>query len=392
MDNKEILNDEQLEQLAEVLAENRSYMSDILDGIITTSKEDAIPEKSYVGIPENTEDKPYPYNVVDKKVIESERYVEIDPRTGKASGVAAPDDVYSRSLTETIFDEKTANIGNSTDSLKSYGLSDEDASKLFTIVTRFRAGEKFNIYHELPNMIQLIVKELNGPNMSTINSTAKNVLDHFIRDMYVDKEFVDLQKALQKELQIPSFSEMYNDNLKSNMEIELPKKADKLEESGFPDKANLLRKVSAAFIDSYSFITIKDALNNNELIRRKISKDLSRYKRIVNEFNLKYEDSKFKIKDIRLIEKTIPEVVKNYNISDDDIKKFIIIICKVCQPMSPNDVGEHTFMYYTIQNILLLKYLDLDISVFGAEILNNLLSTIKLMKEVDEYEHSIHNK
>ena len=388
--NRNILTDEHIEELSKILKDSKTEESKLMERI--NSIEGDVDDRNYKGIPENTEDNPYPYNLINKEVIETQQYVSVDPVTGVETKINSPE-LSTKSLTEELENtniELDPEMGK--DSLKGFGLSDEEAMKVFDIISRYKAGEKFNIYHELPEKIQNIVRGLNGNNMATINATARDLLNHFINEIESDKAFVDLQVSISNELKQINISQMYNDELKQNMEVELPKKADELEAAGEIEKANTLRVISETFIDSYTLKTVLHELNNNQSIRKKIRKDLSRYKRFVNEFNYKYLKSKFKIKDIKLLEKVLPEVLKNEGITVDDVKKFIIVICKVTKNMSPENIIEHTFMYYTIQNLLMLQYVDLDVSEFGKQIYDNVVQAIKLMKEVETNECNISKK
>jgi len=388
--NRNILTDEHIEELSKILKDSKTEESKLMERI--NSIEGDVDDRNYEGIPENTEDNPYPYNLINKEVIEAQQYVSVDPVTGVETKINSPE-LSTKSLTEELENtniELDPEMGK--DSLKGFGLSDEEAMKVFDIISRYKAGEKFNIYHELPEKIQNIVRGLNGYNMATINATARDLLNHFINEMESDKAFVDLQVSISNELKQINISQMYNDELKQNMEVELPKKADELEAAGEIEKANTLRAISETFIDSYTLKTVLHELNNNQSIRKKIRKDLSRYKRFVNEFNYKYLKSKFKIKDIKLLEKVLPKVLKNEGITVDDVKKFIIVICKVTKNMSPENIIEHTFMYYTIQNLLMLQYVDLDVSEFGKQIYDNVVQAIKLMKEVETNECNISKK
>lgn len=380
MENTKIT-DQQLEEIVSTLSENKSEYSELMENL--NLNQEKVEQKSYCGIDENTEDKPYPYNTISKEVIEVEKYVQIDPNTGIETELEDVD-ITTKPLTEELFKDETLDNDIGKETLKSFGMSEEDSVKIFDVITRYKNGEKFNVYHELPKSMQLFIRQLNGHNMATINATTREVLDQFIREMYLDNSFIDLQESLQKELKLLNLSQMYNDELKSNMEVELINKANKLEEMGQIEKGQMLKKISAAFIDSYKFESITKALNENISIRRKIKKDLSRYKRFVNDFNYKYEHSKFKINNIKLLENVVCDVMPDITL--DDVRKFIIVICKVTKDMHPDNIEQHTFMYYTIQNILLLKYTNMEDSEFSKEIYNNLLNTIKLMKEIENNE------
>ena len=108
--------------------------------------------------------------------------------------------------------------------------------------------------------------------------------------------------------------------------------------------------------DGCTYEEMMESLSNRKV--RQYIKDPSKYKKMCNNFNRKYENSRFKISDIfmckRVIMKCIPELEEDY------VNKFIMLFCKVCENKNPDNIEDHVFMYYTIQNIRLLEHDKLD--------------------------------
>ena len=78
----------------------------------------------------------------------------------------------------------------------------------------------------------------------------------------------------------------------------------------------------------------------------------------------------------------------NGDIHINDIKKFFILFYKYTLNFNPSVVEEHTFMYYTIMNIITLNFLDLyekeDENEFLVKVKNGVMNVINTIKECDE--------
>ena len=69
-----------------------------------------------------------------------------------------------------------------------------------------------------------------------------------------------------------------------------------------------------------------------------------------------------------------------HDVSEDQIKKFVVAFIKYAQNMKPENMEEHIFMYYFIMNIIWTKYVDennSEDSEFKDIILNNIRNFIK---------------
>ena len=69
-------------------------------------------------------------------------------------------------------------------------------------------------------------------------------------------------------------------------------------------------------------------------------------------------------------------------INMDDIRKFLITFCKYCRNFKPENIVEHTFMYYFIMNIRTLDIYNKDDekdNEFYKKFINNIVSFIDLI-------------
>lgn len=274
-------------------------------------------------------------------------------------------------------DEKQA------ETLKGYGLSDEDLLELTKIMIRVKSNEKFSVYNALPESVKKLVKGISPTqDLKTLQLVAKEFIQQFINDMAIDQAFVDFQESLKKELDIPDMTTMYSEFLRESMEEKLMDKAGSIQEA-HPEKAATLRKISGAFTDSWHFNTIKEALKTTPGIRKALRKaDIKSVTRAADYFNSKYVDNTFNIKDILLV----PQVLERHLTPQqgymyEDILRFTLLICEATKNMSPADIVEHTLMYYTVQNIMALEYVSIEKSEFNQMLLANIKQVIELIRE-----------
>jgi hypothetical protein len=334
--------------------------------------------------------------VVDREPVELEEgqgYVTTNDQ-GQLVKVEAPE-YKSDSLTDIMAgstDDKTA------ESLKkaigTYNLSDSDILETLTIVNRYKSGEKFSIYNALPDSLKRLVNiNCGSGNKQHRQLYAKMLIEAFIADANLEKEFVDFNTSLQKELDIPSLMDMYNDHIKEVMETKLLEKAAAMEEKD-PNAAKLLRDVSAAFTDSYTYKKLVEYLENNKKFTKKISREVDKYNRYCNDLNYMSSKSEFVINDVSLmlpvLDKVLPETLDIdgdiFLITNVNIKKFIVAFCSSCAFMDKTNTVHNAYIYYFIKNILTLEYSEVEKNEFAQTIINNIVETMKtILKMEKEY-------
>jgi len=254
-------------------------------------------------------------------------------------------------------------------------------------ILRVRNGEKFKIYESLPANIQAevdnLLKEAGRPlNPATREEAAKFIIDGMISDINLEKEFIDFQEALNKELNIPEISEFYSEAIKNQMEVELLNIANSVEAEA-PEKAAQLRRVSQSFTDSYTYTRILDGLENNPKIRNRITKDNKNYQKFCRDVNYKMKDSNFIIKDCFLMAEVLAGII-DPKYSEKDIANFVIAFAKTCDTMSADRVEDCAYIYYSIRNITDLAFIEQAGTEFSKQIINNIESTIDKIKEVEQ--------
>lgn len=267
------------------------------------------------------------------------------------------------------------------DMFSDMGLSEEESMQMINLILKVKKGEKVSIYKEMPEPVKRTVRGIaNTNNMKILQTVAKDVMGLFVSNINIDKEFADFQQSLKKELDIQGVADLYDEHLKNVMTVDLIKKAEELEAIGTEEsikKGKDLRDISSGYIDAIEFTRIRQAVENNELAARKLDKEIKRIDKHCRDFNYKYNDSKFVIKDVSLMLTTLGRVLPD-GIPAEDIMKFVVVFCRTAINMSPDNILEHVYMYYTVQTVLSLEFIQMD-SPFFIEATNAILEIINLI-------------
>lgn len=325
----------------------------------------------------------FPYAVLNKEghMEKGAAVVAVD-NNGMTSIVGAPKE-GNVSFTDIIDGTDEEKLGTMTkevsDGLTSMGLSEEDAMTLYTLILKHKKGEKFNIYKELPDSIKEMVHGIAiSKNPKVLTDVSKGILEFFSNQLNIEQEFIDLQDSIKRELDMPGMVDMYAEHLVKSMEDDLLAKADAIEAT-HPDKANELRRISNAYTRTYRFDTLHLELDSNPKIVKKINKDIKKFARHCREFNFKYQDSKFKINSITLLEGTI---IRQTGCTKEEAQKFILLFTNICRDMKSDNLIEHTFMYYTIKNILAIDHIQKD-SEFKDIIIKGIKDIIEKINKLE---------
>ena len=254
----------------------------------------------------------------------------------------------------------------------------EGLKQLLNCVNKYRAKIKFPYFNELPEFIK---KEINsyvnlgaaehGASGNTTkqlkNMLAKELYDSIITNNYSSKAFTDISKFYTNEInknkeELEKSVGNYNTKLRKEYEEGFLKKADELDGKGDEESkevANNLRKTSKMFTQSYTYENMYEAYKNRKIKIKNIQID--KFKRTCQEFNRKYYNATFEIKDVGMVVPVLDRILdKKYDM--DIIKKFVVCFINYTKDFTPNNIDEHVFMFYFIQHILAL-----DIKIPGDE-------------------------
>ena len=374
------------EEINRVRKERNEIMKVENEGTLTDEQVDQIVEVLH---PKEGEKEPehFPYHVINKEgLVSAMATVEIDPKTGQHK--VLPAEVKNNKVGfGQILDNDLSTMDNisakSEKDLKDFGIPEEECMDFFNVLMKFKNNEKFNIYAELPKTGKQMVENLAmSKDIRVLNNVAKGMLGFFLNEFDIEKEFIDLQESIDEELQFKGIADIYvNEQLLQSMEVDLLKKADEYEEKGDTKKAESLRELSKTFTDTYKMTKEHEELDKNPRIVKKIDKELSKFNKHCMEFNFKYQDSKFVINDIKLLVPCLTRLLPEYN--EIDIHKFILLITNICRDMTPKDPIQHSFMYYTVRNILILEHVK-DTNEFRKRVIENIKGVINKIKKIED--------
>ena len=369
-----VLSDEEVEQLIENIGNN------------ITDPAQLFPSNN--GIEINTRTDP-------ERNVEAKVLVTANPTTGLLNTIPYDEENITEESLDKLLELKDEELGKielnwdvfveTTKSMYA-GVSENDLKHLFSVANRYRTGEKFPFFNELPDFIK---KEINnyvnigaaehGASGNTTkqlrNMLAKELFDTIITSNYSSKAFADISKFTTNEInkekeKLGGSIHEYNNKLREEYENGFIKKAEELEALGeeeATEKAKTLREASRMFTQSYSYEDMYDTYKLGKIKIKNIQID--KFNRTCSEFNRKYYNNTFKINDVGMTMGTLDRKLdKKYDITT--IKKFIVAFINYTKNFSPSNIPEHIFMYYFIQNILAL---DIDIPENTQEGFNDLL-------------------
>ena len=357
--NEEVVTDEGkltdlgVETLEKTLSEVQSEDSKFIESLPSNNGVDEIVRKDGEEIPE----------------LESEDAIGImDPNTGKIMHTSPNDIDYIGDLDEvmkmvdedlTTFSVTEENIKNALKEQFGKEFPHESLVIMADLANRYNRKEKYSYYNSLPNDVKKCVNDILSSygmvnNKQARNEFVKSTLQTIIYSSYIDQSVIDIDHTMEQTMQdiktdIEASYGLFSAQQRYNLEEKTLEIAKSKEETD-PEKAQLLRDISASFIQSYTYENMmKDyKANPGKFKVKKI--ELEKFgNRLAMGFNNKYKNSKF---TIRNVESLIP-ILKRWLPGEEEekIKKFIAIFIKYTVNMKPENLPEHVFMYYFVKNI-----------------------------------------
>lgn len=258
-----------------------------------------------------------------------------------------------------------------TDALENNGITDEVVKKVNEVVERFelskKTGKKFSYYNAMPDIIKEKITMYNGPQQammtSAIGKEGRNYIAAALMNAIID---VNVGDALQNDLNksIASMNkELSQDNMwgetRRYFSEELPELIVKLKEANSLEQAERAEKVIESFNQACTYDELFNEIKSGKLKYRHI--DLEDFPKACKNFNSQYEKSNNVITDVAQI---YPALCRNTNLTGnpDLYKEFICLFMAYCKKhnFKADNIIEHTYMYYFIQNIITLEYYNPD--------------------------------
>ena len=322
---------------------------------------------------------------IDDKEDDKKVGISVDPTTGQIQGTSVLSgygvDSKNTLYDDFLFDDDELKPADEADTdiplhMVKKAVDDNDSTATLNIkqshidtIRRLiiKKNQGFEVkYNELPDpikeMIDQTVKAQFGGLVTNQVKKARNVVANSIIDeIYtgviqekISEVCVDMNtsiKNLAKEELVPGISEQRKMCV-STFVYKFPQMAEECKESD-PKKAELLLSVSEGYKQAHTLEDMYNAyIKGGKRVKiRKI--DIEKLNKVIANFNTKYETSNLVVRDISPAADILARHV-NKRISMTAIKGFIALFCKYTETMNPKNIGEHTFMYYFIDNILIL--------------------------------------
>lgn len=281
-------------------------------------------------------------------------------------------------------------------------VDEEDIVTLLSLANRYNKGESFSYYQSMPDNIKSSINVVLGdvsPEMGPYvkegrNFVAKQLLDSIVEQSVMDTATRDMNIAAMNT--VSEFNNLSKESLteffklqKTQFEVNYPAQADNYEKAlaaGEIDEKDVekikraitvYRGVANSFKQAYMYTEMMEAYRAGKIKVKPIQ--ISKIKRTCDEFNYKYQKSINTINDIKFIITTLDRHA-DPDIDIDTIKKFVCIFINYTKNKKPDDVVDHTFMYYFVKNIISLDQYDHtseEENEFYTELLDRLNSIFK---------------
>lgn len=296
-------------------------------------------------------------------------------------------------------------------------MSEEEMLTFIELISKYKNDRTYPVYKNMPESMKQTVREIAFKNRipsTEWNHIAAMILEEFISDSKIDQAFVDLEKEIDKALEMPSVVDMYSEHTKNVMETYIPEMAEKIKDE-FPDKSARLLAIRDAFTRSYTFSFAKESYDTNARVRKMIRRWDREKDKVLDGFNYLNSKSNFKMNDVTQIPQILSDILINeprqiidmhkksneevperyqkifdMRISTEDITKFCILICESCKNLNPDDILDAAYMYYMIKNIIVLKHTKEAKTEFAIELINNICDIISFIRnKEDEFNESM---
>jgi len=246
--------------------------------------------------------------------------------------------------------------------LDAYDLDEETTMSMIKLIDEYKAGNQSSLYSRLPKKMQemvngILLTETGGnvnPKQITAmrNTIAKMLVDDFISDAKISAAVDDFNTEMSS-----AINEM-NTEYDSMLGDAIDNVFNKIEEirAENPEQAERIESVKGAFDDASTFEKQLEFAKRTS--PNKFNKFLARFKDDVYYFNKRVNNNAFgvKVSDIEEIVPVIKAALPQY--TEEDIKKFIICICRTIQDI--DSLAGIAYEYRMVSSIYKYKFVTID--------------------------------
>lgn len=257
-------------------------------------------------------------------------------------------------------------------------VSFNDATQLISVMNRYKAGEKFNVFDALPDSLKAaIMKEAAsvGANRSTINFFAKSFINDLVNNTYLDKEIHDFNEELKEALEpmnniAGTLMDEYSDEVYDKFTTQLEAKAKEIKDED-PERAAQLIRISTNFNESLSLVRIIDTISitpSNINKAYKMARD--NWNRVLNSYNEVISNVN---PTPRQLDLCLGGLI-NAGYPEDYSKTLVVLVAdSIKEAIEKNVLEEHIYAYY------------LSNALYNMSFTTNKSNTVKILtKSIDD--------
>lgn len=263
-----------------------------------------------------------------------------------------------------------ADLNKFLDSCKDRIPEADAASKIAYLMANRIAGNNIDYYSNMPKFMQNTVSQIMA-NANTVGVPSNRILHkNQVAKMLIDEYVEEYKKSSQKTVDLDTlFSGFAKDA--ANIADDMATQIGDLMLSFDDERKDQINNAIVVAKNNGNDVMVK----NLEAIRDNIDKafnldefkefckhckiktiEMKKPNRVYDSFIHKYETNDAIINDIR----TCPDVIIRHltEFTKDQAMMICLAYCKYCCNMNPDNMAEHTFMYYFIRNIIAIDRIN----------------------------------
>lgn len=263
-----------------------------------------------------------------------------------------------------------ADLNKFLDSCKDKIPEADAASKIAYLMANRIAGNNIDYYSNMPKFMQNTVSQIMA-NANTVGVPSNRILHkNQVAKMLIDEYVEEYKKSSQKTVDLDTLFSGFTKDA-ANIADDMATQIGDLMLSFDDERKNQINNAIVVAKNNGNDVMVK----NLEAIRDNIDKafnldefkefckhckiksiEMKKPNRVYDSFIHKYETNDAIINDIR----TCPDVIIRHltEFTKDQAMMICLAYCKYCCNMNPDNMAEHTFMYYFIRNIIAIDRIN----------------------------------
>ena len=302
-----------------------------------------------------------------------------NPATGNYSVIdheSSIDEIQKKNLEnfDAMINDETpdlnADLNNFLNSCKDKIPEADAVSKIAYLMANRIAGNNIDYYSSMPKFMQNTVSQIMA-NANTVGVPSNRILHkNQVAKMLIDEYVEEYKKSSQKTVDLDTLFSGFTKDA-ANIADDMATQIGDLMLSFDDERKDQINNAIVVAKNNGNDVMVK----NLEAIRDNIDKafnldefkefckhckiksiEMKKPNRVYDSFIHKYETNDAIINDIR----TCPDVIIRHltEFTKDQAMMICLAYCKYCCNMNPDNMAEHTFMYYFIRNIIAIDRIN----------------------------------